>query len=853
MEHHHEYLQTAELYPQCADILKESLVEIKHEITLIKKFLGDRKKEVVKKLSTNIDDEESCTLELTRDFYAYSLKELITMEEECEEYLLRMEIDLAAAMRGRGQQPSYLSYAEASSAYRRFMCCNVFDEVWDETSCRCTWSNVPPWCLEDTRNILLRPKEVTRSEFDETDLKFKQEMTYLRTKMFSLAKRAEALWLESWQMQFQTIDGKQIAATLIQANWRGYALRSKKWNSECLYIAASMIWLSWITLKQKREIHQRYLTKMLTSLHTTREISLKLSAEFNSIIQKPHVVLHLPSIGYPVDLRRTLSPKTFAILQNTTSLRICSVRNPASEVIYILPVKPTEDLLLMYSDFIDSISSEGDIAKRITFIALSQAESFQRRSLNLSRILHCSEDSLKEIRKKIAGKPVYSLPWIIDECDMRVAGNLGVALLSPDMELEHKMLNLSEMAVMIDGFGLLQPPHARDIRDYETLCASLAHLIVLHTEICMWLIKLNFGLKARHCGIFLINHISIPFMPVLRRERLKHGEKWKMHSELREELLERLKEHLPKVVFTITRLSQTYSSWKDFYAHVQKFGCLLQAVPVEKHSKTIAIALFIPAKRTGEEPRWMGTADKMRFESTIYTSVYMIPQSSFDVKKLEPTVNKFATGMQNEGYFGYLTVDCYCYSQKDDERLVVMLLHVHPYYSHAQSYIDWMKFAIGGWYNTSNNQFIADIPIRSEDRGKKLSLLLPRKTPKWNETTERYAIAISQVYHTRFSAYRWSKLKSLFERCNIKYDSKTKQGASILLHDGEIRNFGLMVAVTSCMKTTLSMVQNSLMKLNQTLTYKSKIKAETNLSALADFFKNLSLDYENLATDPCTI
>lgn len=350
---------------------------------------------------------------------------------------------------------------------------------------------------------------------------------------------------------------------------------------------------------------------MLTSLHTTREISLKLSREFNSIIQKPHVVLHLPSIGYPIDLRRTLAPKTFAILQNTTILRICFVRNPTSEVIYILPVKPTEDLLMMYSDFIEAISPEENIAKRITFIALSQAEAFQRRSLNLSRILHCSEDSLKEIRKKIAGKPAYFLPWIIDECDMRLAGNLGVALLSPDMELEHKMLNFSKMAGMIDGFGLLQPPHARDIRDYGTLCASLAHLIVLHTEISMWLIKLNFGLKARHCGIFLINHISIPFMPVLRREREKHGEKWKMYLGLREELFERLKEHLPKVVFAVTRLSQAYSSWKDFYAHMQRFGCLLQAVPVVKHSKTIAISLFIPGKSTGQKPRWLGTADKM--------------------------------------------------------------------------------------------------------------------------------------------------------------------------------------------------------------------------------------------------
>lgn len=76
----------------------------------------------------------------------------------------------------------------------------------------------------------------------------------------------------------------------------------------------------------------------------------------------------------------------------------------------------------------------------------------------------------------------------------------------------------------------------------------------------------------------------------------------------------------------------------------------------------------------------------------------MMPQSSLDTRKLEPVVNKFAMGMQNEGYFGYLTVDCYCYIHKYKEKLIVMLLNVHPFYSHVQSFMDWMKFAIGGTY-----------------------------------------------------------------------------------------------------------------------------------------------------------
>lgn len=358
-------------------------------------------------------------------------------------------------------------------------------------------------------------------------------------------------------------------------------------------------------------MHQRYLENMLMYLQTTRELTLKLSNEFYKINKEPHVVVHLPSHGHPMELRRILDPSMFAILQNTTILRICFARNPNTEVIYILPVKPSEDLLMMYSDFVESISPGEDVARRITFIALSQGDTFKRRPLNVSRILHCSEDTMREIRDKINGKSAYFLPSIIDECDMRNAGTLNVPLLSPDMEQQQRLLNASLMSEIIENVGLQQPPHARNITDYDTLCESLAQLMVLHTEVCMWIMKLNYGIVTKHCGILLINHISVPFMPILRKEREKHGEEWKVNPGLRQEFLEKLRAHLPKVVPSVTQLSNIYNNWGQFYIHILKFGCLLQAIPMEKKSRTVVVGLLIPGKGTRKRPKWLGTADKI--------------------------------------------------------------------------------------------------------------------------------------------------------------------------------------------------------------------------------------------------
>lgn len=176
------------------------------------------------------------------------------------------------------------------------------------------------------------------------------------------------------------------------------------------------------------------------------------------------------------------------------------------------------------------------------------------------------------------------------------------------------------------------------------------------------------------------------------------------------------------------------------------------------------------------------------------TFAYMLPQTSIDSTRFEPTVNKFALAMQRRGYFGYLTIDCYCYPHKYEENIVVLVLDIHPYYCLVQQYNDWVKFAIGGWYryarvrdydfalwelpfkfNSENsllskatNTLNADVAVSPQvRRGKSLYAVKP---PKWNETSERYAIAVLQLHHDRFPSYSWPQLKTIIEDCGVSSD-----------------------------------------------------------------------------------
>ncbi|XP_047357720.1 IQ motif-containing protein H-like [Vespa velutina] len=925
------------------------------------------------------DHEETIELNKLRELCDKVQKGLISIEEDCDKFWVEMKLDLLLENKNRSEPLLDKLPIKVKTGYEACKSALLKNDenILSLVRCHCKWKNVSKSIMNDEK---IRPEklDLLPTKFDETDLKFKQDLMDLRTKMFSLVndemdticqrtevengvlstnksyyqimkkyKRSTSMnkidlshihalkyidgelmknegwsnvldangkqlrskwylvvspqiekilkkrwiysfrldplkvfnfllsipesgihfklskedlllllqdiseegpWITSWKPQLKTLDRKEIAAILIQSCWRGYWLRKQINESYRRYIAASVLWYKWLFLKSKREIYTNHLEKMFLSLNISRVFNEKLSKEFYDLIEYPHVIIHLPSLGYSINIRQTFIPKMLGIYQHSMIFRLSFLRNQMSEIVYILPVEATQDLLSMYVDIIDSIVSQERTANRVTFLTLSQAKTLECTHMNVSRILHCSEKTLTAIRKKINGKPGYILPWIVDECDVRVSDYLSIPLLGPDMILQQELLNLSKISEIMENLDLPQPAHSKDIREYSKLCANLAKLIILNTEICLWLIRLNFGVQTKHYGVFLINHISIPFMPTIREIRKQYGDEWINNSDVREEYLNALLIHLPKIVSIVTSFNKVhYNSWKDFYNHVQKFGCLLQAVPNEKNSSIISVSLFIPNKITRKPFKWIGTSNKLQLDVNFSMFAYMIPQTSVNIEILNPSVNKLAYALQQLGYFGYLTIDCYCYFDNNKEKMVVLLLDIYPYYSHLQMYVDWMKFVIDGSYNSKTNTFNGNVIVR-EDSGKKVitSSIYDRE---WDETTERTAIVICELYHVNLPAYSWSKLKILMEDVGIIYEARKKEGSYFILHDSEIKNTGTMVIVTPNMKMTLSKTYNILRSLCHALS--TKKKSESNMLSVANFFEKFSLNYYDQSYDPC--
>ena len=220
-------------------------------------------------------------------------------------------------------------------------------------------------------------------------------------------------------------------------------------------------------------------------------------------------------------------------------------------------MKLTQKLIEGYYDIIASIIPDREVFKdRITFVELPQTKFFQTGSFNVSRSLYFSEQSFKSIKEKIKGKRCFFLPLVMDECDVILSNHYKIPLLGTKK------------------------------------------------------IKIDVG-TPRHIGTFLVNHLSVPFMPILRRERNNHSEEdWKSCVELREDYLNNLKGFLPGVVSKTIVIPSFYEDWKEFECHLVKYGGVIQAAMKDRFANIVTVSLFIPGSLSGKKPKWTGTADK---------------------------------------------------------------------------------------------------------------------------------------------------------------------------------------------------------------------------------------------------
>ena len=162
------------------------------------------------------------------------------------------------------------------------------------------------------------------------------------------------IWLTSLEKSNQQsklrrliVNDRHRAAILIQSYWRGFRVRNarrsiKKQRERAIRVIGSACF-RYMKLKKIREIHKQTQQRLLENYQRSQDEFRK---NWTQLSSKPRVIVHLPSLGLPENVRDHLDE--LSLRENYQIGRLCDLADPNVDVIYISPIYVTDDISQYY-------------------------------------------------------------------------------------------------------------------------------------------------------------------------------------------------------------------------------------------------------------------------------------------------------------------------------------------------------------------------------------------------------------------------------------------------------------------------------------------------------------------------
>ncbi|XP_065672664.1 IQ domain-containing protein H isoform X5 [Hydra vulgaris] len=649
--------------------------------------------------------------------------------------------------------------------------------------------------------------------------------------------------------RFLAKDGHICAAVKIQATWRCHMarasyliLRKRKW-------AASMIALSWVMKCKLTMVRQLLKNNQMYYLSTFRKRAKDFQALWATIKKTRHTVIHIPSLGYNVNLRRSID--NIATMQNQQIGRFCDVKDPNVEVIYVSPVEISKECCEYYDTLTLSMcqATEQDyneVKQRLLFITPDLLERFKAHNLCLSSLLKYSMKTLKRIQLLVKGKQAYIVPGLMHADDLFIAHYLDLPVLGCEPDIVQMYSMKSGVRRILESCNISIPPGAFDVCSIDQLHVTLAMLVTKHIHISRWLFKMNDHFDGRgtaYCDVLL--HLTC-YQQVLK-EQEKYGENWSNQWAYDESYNKVLKE-IPSILKTAVPVDKSvYATWKNFVESFLVQGGVIEAYPPSQSITGITANVLIEPDGT---ILLLSVADQFHSCSPLKCYGYTLPQSSIDHNAIKEATHKIVEACKLKGIVGYISIDFVTFMNNAQfQDLWPVGLKIGYTSSHAM--FNLISYFTGG--QLENNNFVVTVKKSIPPRvytslRKKANGLHDKKS----ERCFRHFVFSSNLYHSNLNHLQYGVFFQICKARNIGYNEKRKLGTVFALFDKHRRDSIGMITSGDTMQQSVSSFLSNLSSIHQDI-------SSTNMQGLTNFqdaiddlrsiFREMEINQEMIKAD----
>ncbi|KAL1514674.1 hypothetical protein AB1Y20_003762 [Prymnesium parvum] len=566
--------------------------------------------------------------------------------------------------------------------------------------------------------------------------------------------------------RFRTVGGpsaevKLKAATELQAGYRGHLSR-KRTAALMKERTAALV----LTRRAKVMVMSKAARKKMAEARAVLKADwdarmADFHADWKHIKNGPRVLIQLPSLSYSPGQR--LSIPNLDARQNVQLPRLCSVREPGVDVIYVSPFPLNDDVAHYFAKVLE-IGGVEEPTKRYKVVVPENYHRFPSH-FSLTTCLLYSPRALRRILNYCRGKPTYIEPNVVGPEELRLAMALRLPMLAPSPSLVDLFGSKSGSKRIFHAAQVNMPPGAHDIYGEEHLISTLAQLMCQHLDVPRWIFKLDNEFGGR--GIAHLDVDGLSFHAELLRSHDASPETWdtdETQARVQDELVQKLMRVLPERTVINTRW--LWRSWREYIAAFKRFGGVIEAAPLE--------ILASPSANLFIEPD--GNLSVTSTHEQIFSKPFTFigaafPQTSVPFQALREATLAVGKACFERGVIGHVGIDYVAFIDFQG-MLRIWAVDLNIRVTHTSVTFGFFDFLVGGSFDTQTGLYSAPIQQR-----------LPDGTLGNEELQHRCYVMNELFHHPQLATIHHSAFFNMCRLKGVSFDLQERTGTVFNLMD----------------------------------------------------------------------